>query len=146
MGLETSAGSFTSVYLLFLEHKNVFRHNRLWQIELYVFIICSSWYENDSSHSWQLNCVCDTTAKGAVQWAITTGYISTPTQMLPREDVAIVIWGNKITSDVSHPVQFHASKEVARRILADTKMWPQDRFDEVDWGHLDLAMSSKSDM
>ncbi len=54
----------------------------------------------------QLNCMCDTTAKGAVQRAITTGYISTPTQMLPQEDVAIVIWGNKITSDVSHPVFF----------------------------------------
>jgi hypothetical protein len=94
----------------------------------------------------QLNCVCDTTAKGAVQRAITAGYISTPTQMLPLEDVAIVIWGNKITNDVSHPVRFHASKEVARRILTDTKKWPQDRFDEVDWEHLDLAMSSKSDM
>ena len=66
--------------------------------------------------------------------------------MLPLEDVAIVIWGNKITNDVSHPVRFHASKEVARRILTDTKKWPQDRFDEVDWEHLDLAMSSKSDM
>ena len=51
----------------------------------------------------QLNCMCDTTAKGAVQRAITTGYISTPTQRLPQEDVAIVIWGNKITSNVSHP-------------------------------------------
>jgi hypothetical protein len=28
----------------------------------------------------QLNCVCNTTTKGAVQRAITTGYISTPTQ------------------------------------------------------------------
>ena len=90
--------------------------------------------------------VCDTTAKGAVQRAITAGYISTPTQILPREDVAIVIWGNKITNDVSHPVRFHASKEVARRILTDMKKWPQDRFEEVDWEHLDLAMSSKSDM
>ena len=45
-----------------------------------------------------------------------------------------------------HPVRFHASKEVARRILTDTKKWPQDRFDEVDWEHLDLAMSSKSNM
>ena len=94
----------------------------------------------------QLNCVCNTTAKGAVQQAITTGYISTPTQMLPREDVAIVIWGNKITSDVSHTVRFHASKEVACHILMDTKKLPQDHFDEVDWEHLDLAMSSKSDM
>jgi len=66
--------------------------------------------------------------------------------MLPREDVANVIWGNKITSDVSHPVRVHACKEVARCILADTKKWPQDCFDEVDWEHLNLAMSSKSDM
>ena len=94
----------------------------------------------------QLNCVCDTTTKGAVQRAITSGYISTPTQLLPQEDVVIVIWGSKITSDVSHPVQFHASKEIARCRLADTKKWPPDRFDEVDWKHLDLAMSSKNDM
>ena len=62
----------------------------------------------------QLDCVCDTTAKGAVQRAITTGYISTPTQLLPQEDVAI-----------------------------DTRKWPHDRFNEVDWEHLDLAMKSK---
>jgi hypothetical protein len=43
----------------------------------------------------QLNCVCNTTAKGTVQRAITTGYISAPTQMLPQEDVAIVIWGTR---------------------------------------------------
>jgi hypothetical protein len=66
-------------------------------------------------------CVCDTTKKGAVQRAIATGYISTPTQMLPQEDIAIVIWGNKITSDVSHPIRFHASKEIAQGLLADTK-------------------------
>jgi hypothetical protein len=96
----------------------------------------------------QLYCVRDTTAKGAVQRAITTGYISTPTQLLPRaqEDVAIVIWGNKLTSDVSHPVQFHASKEIARGLLADTRKWPRDRFNEGDWEHLDLAMKSKNDM
>jgi hypothetical protein len=64
--------------------------------------------------------------------------------MLPREDVAIVIWGNKIAIDISHPVRFHASKETARRLLTDTKKWPH--VDEVDWEHLDLAMSSKSDM
>jgi hypothetical protein len=94
----------------------------------------------------QLNCVCDTTAKAAVQRAITTGYLSAPTQLLPREDVAVVIWGNKITNDVSHPVRFHASKKIARRLLPEIMKWPQDRFEEVDWEHLDLALSSKSDM
>jgi hypothetical protein len=94
----------------------------------------------------QLKCACNTTAKGAVQRAISTGYTSTPTQILPQEDIAILIWGNKITSDASHPVPFHASKEIARGLLADTKKWLHDRFDQVDWEHLDLAMTSKSDM
>jgi hypothetical protein len=57
-----------------------------------------------------------------------------------------VIWGNKITSDVSYPAQFHASKEIARRLLPDSMKWLQDRFEEVDWEHLNLALSSKSNM
>jgi hypothetical protein len=94
----------------------------------------------------QLNCICNTTAKGAVQRAIATGYIRTPTQILSQEDIAIVIWGYKITSDVSHPVRFYASKEIARGLLAETKKWTHDQFEEVDWEHLDLAMTSKSGM
>jgi hypothetical protein len=94
----------------------------------------------------QLNCICNTTAKAAVHSALTTGYTSTPTQILPREDISKVIWGNKITSNVSQPVRFHASKELARKLLTDTKKWPQERFKEVDWEHLDLAMTSKSNM
>ena len=60
----------------------------------------------------QLNCVCNTNAKGAVHRAIRTEYTSILTQILPREDISIVIWGNKITNDVSQPVCFHASKEI----------------------------------
>jgi hypothetical protein len=44
------------------------------------------------------------------------GYHDRPTQLLPKEDVAVVIWGNKITDDISHPIRFHASKEVADSI------------------------------
>jgi hypothetical protein len=94
----------------------------------------------------QFNCVCNNTAKGAVQRAIATGYISTPTQILPQEDIAIVTWGDKITSDISHPIRFHASKEIAKGLLTDTKKWPHDQFKEVDWEHIDLAMTSKSSM
>jgi hypothetical protein len=61
----------------------------------------------------QLNCVCNMTAKATVHWAITTGHLSIPTQLLPREDVAVMIWGNKVMNDVSHPICFHASKEIA---------------------------------
>ena len=94
----------------------------------------------------QLNCACDTTAKAAVHRAATTGYTSTPSQILPREDISIVIWGNKITNNVSQPVRFHASNELTQKLLTDTRKWPQEHFEEVDWEHLDLAMTSKFDM
>ena len=34
-----------------------------------------------------------------------------PTQILPKEDVALVIKGNKIMDDISQPLRFHASRE-----------------------------------
>jgi hypothetical protein len=61
----------------------------------------------------QLNCVCDTLAKRLVTTAINHGYHDRPTQLLPKEDVALVRWGNKITGDISLHLRFHASKEVA---------------------------------
>ncbi len=83
----------------------------------------------------QLNCVCDMLAKQAVTLAMTQGYHDRPTQLLLKEDVAVVIWGNKITDDVSSPIRFHASKEVARRYLGNMKKnpWTNEKFDEVDW-------------
>ncbi len=30
--------------------------------------------------------------------------------------------------------------------MTDTRKWPQECFKEVDWEHLDLAMTSKSNM
>jgi hypothetical protein len=96
----------------------------------------------------QLNCVCDTLAKRSVTTAINHGYHDRPTQLLPKEDVALVLWGNKITGDISPPLRFHASKEVARRYLASRPRdkWSNDRFDAVDWEYLDLALKIKSDM
>ncbi len=60
----------------------------------------------------QLNCVCNTTAKGAVHKAITTRYTSTPTQILPQEDISIVIWENKVANDVSQPVAFTQARNL----------------------------------
>jgi hypothetical protein len=79
---------------------------------------------------------------------MTEGAYKWPTQLLPREDVAIVIWGHKITDDISHSIRFRASKEMARQYLGNGKKkpWPNERFDEVDWEHLDLALKNKSDM
>ena len=51
----------------------------------------------------QLNWVCDTLIKQAVTSAMMQGYHNRSTQLLSKEDVAVVIWGNKIIKDVSHP-------------------------------------------
>jgi hypothetical protein len=96
----------------------------------------------------QLNCICNTLTKQAVTSAMTEDAYDKPTQLLPREDVAVVIWGKKITNDISHSIRFHASKEVARQYLGNRKKnpWPNKHFDEVDWEHLDLALKNISDM
>ncbi len=65
----------------------------------------------------QLNCVCDTLAKKAITMAIIKGYHDKPTQILPRKDVTLVIWGSKATGNISTPLHFYASKELARNYL-----------------------------
>jgi hypothetical protein len=79
---------------------------------------------------------------------MTQCYQDRPTQLLPKEDVAVLIWGNKITNDISNPIRFHTSKEVARQYLGNRKKnpWPNKKFYEVDWEHLDLAMKTKTNM
>jgi len=96
----------------------------------------------------QTNCVCDTLAKKAVQQAIRNGYQDRPTQILPREDVALIIKGNKVTNDLSQPLRFHASKETARKYLTTRKkkQWTKEAFEEVDWESLESTLKSKSDM
>ncbi len=72
---------------------------------------------NNLSLMQQLNCICNTLAKRVLTAAIISGYNNRPTQLLPREDVALVIWGNKVTRGISTPLCFHASKELARSYL-----------------------------
>ncbi len=67
----------------------------------------------------QLNCVCTKLAKQAVTLAMLEGSYNRPTQLLPKEDVAVVIWGNKITNDISHTIRFQASKEASRKYLGN---------------------------
>ncbi len=92
----------------------------------------------------QLNCVCDTLAKQAMTSTMTKGYYKRPTQLLPKEDIAVVIWGNKITDNISHSIRFHTSKEMARQYLGNRKnnSWPNEHFDKVDWEYLDLALKT----
>jgi hypothetical protein len=96
----------------------------------------------------QLNCVCDTLAKESITTAIIHGYHDRQSQLLPKKDVALVIWGTKITGNISPPLRFHASKEVARKYLATRKKdkWSNKCFNAVDWEHLDLALKNKADV
>jgi hypothetical protein len=98
------------------------------------------WHQ--SSPPQQLNFVWDTLAKHAVTLAMTEGSLNRPTQLLPKEDVAVVIWGNKITDDISHTIRFQASKEEARKYWGNKKknLWPSKRSDKVDWEHLNLHL------
>jgi hypothetical protein len=100
------------------------------------------------SLSQQLNCVCNMLAKHALTLALTEGSYNRPTQLLPKEDVAVVIWGNEITANFSHTIRFQASKEAAKKYLGNKKKnpWPNKQFNKVDWEHLDLALENKTDM
>jgi hypothetical protein len=91
----------------------------------------------------QTTCICKTLAKRAVMMEITQGYHKTPTQILPWEDVALIVWGNKVARDVSVPLLFHASKIIARKYLQQWKhnKWMAEQFEGVNWDHLDLALT-----
>jgi hypothetical protein len=52
----------------------------------------------------QMNCVCDTLTKAAFTNAIINGYLQQPMQFLPKEDTALVVWGDKMTGDISHKI------------------------------------------
>ncbi len=95
-----------------------------------------------------LNCVCNTLAKQAVTSAIIEGYRKEQAQFFPREDIALILWGDKVTGDISVPLHFHSSKSVAHKYhLHQQKKgrWTHKQFKEVDWEHLDLAFKSKAD-
>jgi hypothetical protein len=96
----------------------------------------------------QMNCVCDTLAKRALTMALSTGYHKRLTHFLSREDAALVVWGEKITGDISQKICFHACKEEARKHLQTWKVnhWSAESFEEVDWEHLDLSLAQKPDM
>jgi hypothetical protein len=96
----------------------------------------------------QLNCICNTLAKRAVTMAIIKGCHEGQAQILSQEDVALIVWGDKVTVDISGPLRFHASKAVARKYYIHQRKkakWTHEQFEEVDWEHLDLALKSKAD-
>ncbi len=94
----------------------------------------------------QLNCVCNTLAKRAVMNAIMKGYHNSPTQIFPREDIALIVWGDKIMGNISSSLCFHTIKSVACKYHIPQRKkgkWTTKQFNEVDWEHLDHALKSK---
>jgi hypothetical protein len=96
----------------------------------------------------QLNCVCNTLAKKSISIAIIQGYHNRQSQLLPNKDVALIIWGSKITGKILSPLWFHASKEVGRKYLGNRKKdkWSNKYFSAVDWKHLELFLKNKANM
>jgi hypothetical protein len=52
----------------------------------------------------QLNCICAKLAKKLFITELNQGYQEQKTLLLPKEDVALFIWSNKITGDISSPL------------------------------------------
>jgi hypothetical protein len=69
-----------------------------------------------------------------------------PTQILHKEYLALIVWGNKVTEDILVPLRFHASKTVASKYLQQQKhnKWMAKQFEEVNWEHVDLALKNKA--
>jgi hypothetical protein len=82
----------------------------------------------------QFNCVCDTLTKRAITTAMLHSYHSRHSQLLPKEDVVLILWGNKVTVDISFPLRCHTSKEVPRQHLGTSRKdkWSNDKCNAVD--------------
>ena len=82
----------------------------------------------------QTNCVCDTLAKNAITKAMREGYHHRTEQLLPTEDVALIVKGNKITNDIADPLRFHTSRLEAMRFYTtrNKNRWSRERFQSVD--------------
>jgi hypothetical protein len=74
------------------------------------------------------------------------GYHNSPIQILPREDVALIVWGDKIMGNISSSLHFHTRKSVACKYHIHQRKKGKcttKQFKEVDWEHLDQALKSK---
>ena len=81
----------------------------------------------------QLNCICDQLAKRAVSRSIFEGQRRVGKQLLPREDVALIIHDVKLTLDLVDPLRYEISKMEARDYLIKEERWTEWKFDAVDW-------------
>ena len=109
----------------------------------------------------QLNCICDSLAKTAVQESLHCFDHRTRTQVLPCESAAVFVGGLKQTSDVARDVRFALGYSDAEAFyttpLGPTDSngnrhknsglgWSREAFRAVDWEALDATLHKKPQM
>jgi hypothetical protein len=105
----------------------------------------------------QLNVICDELVNEAVHRAITEGAKHSGPRFLPFENVAVVLDGIKLTTDVGSEVRYRLGKEEAERFYTKPRNvirgsnrgglgWSSKRFHSVAWDSLEAALKSKPDM
>jgi hypothetical protein len=90
----------------------------------------------------QLNCMCDSLAKDALQRGILEQY-KDKTNWLPRELSAVYFEDGKVTSDPSDRLRELLGKQHARHFLLQEKNWSPQQFDNVAWEHLHDTLKTK---
>ncbi len=102
----------------------------------------------DLSRVQQLNVMCDTLAKAAVENAIarftSDFHLKTP-HSLPHENIAVFINSVKQTSDLTTQTRYACGKHAAKHFLTTEMGWTIQQFAEVDWENLHLCLQTKPD-
>ena len=95
-------------------------------------------------------------ANGAVTWALTFAPQHTRPTLLPFEQIAVVVDGIKITSQVALAIQFSLGKvdaqcfytKAANQVHGSNRGglgWSKEAFNKVDWEALSQALRLKSE-
>lgn len=90
----------------------------------------------------QLNCMCDSLAKSALQKGSEDGYHD-KSNMLPCELTAVVFDVGKASSDPAEYLRQSLGRREARNFLVHEKDWSYNQFDMVDWDALHDTLVSK---
>lgn len=108
----------------------------------------------------KLNVICDTLAKQAVGRGLSIDAVRRQVipLSLPWEQAAIMVGGEKLTSDVGDPVRYYLGHLEARRFYTQPQDiqdngvnqgglgWTETQFDMVDWESLHEALSKRPEM
>jgi hypothetical protein len=102
----------------------------------------------------QLNITCDRLANKAVIRALCTTTHPAGPQLLPFENIAIILDGKKVISGVSPAIRFAFGCKEARRFYTAARHriwcsnmgglgWSEEAFNEVDWKALERALNRR---